>query len=267
MPVPFIFLIGTALAARSIKKSKEAKETIKLAEQIHEYNLEDFEEQRKKTVADVKKLEKKELEIIKGFEEFRNVFEKIHNRPEFKTIKIQGAQIPEYDPEELKSGAHTAELILGGATAVAAASFGLVGAGVALIIGGDIYSKKADKIWDQMKEAEEEIEKICEYLEELGKISRKYLRTLRNVEKVYKEHLLSLKQIILDNQKHDWDLFTEEEKLITENTVLLVSLLFKMCKVKLVLKSKDENSFNKINHKGITKSISDSKTALKEIKH
>ena len=64
-------------------------------------------------------------------------------------------------------------------------------------------------------------------------------------------YLKKLIAIVETNHKTDFNSFTNEEKLIAENTNLLVAILYEMCKVKLVLKSKDENKLNSINTKAI----------------
>ena len=45
----------------------------------------------------------------------------------------------------------------------------------------------------------------------------------------------------------DYRTYSEKEKIILENTVLLVTLLYEMCKVKLVLQSEDDG-INLINY-------------------
>ena len=57
---------------------------------------------------------------------------------------------------------------------------------------------------------------------------------------------------VLDNMvnmldRTDYDTFSEKERLVLENTVLLVTLLYEMCKVKLVLQSGGDG-MNRINY-------------------
>ena len=65
--------------------------------------------------------------------------------------------------------------------------------------------------------------------------------------------------------KRDWNDFSKEEKLVTENAALLVGLLYNMGKVELVLKSKDDSQPNTVNKNAIQKSMSDAKTILFEM--
>ena len=73
-----------------------------------------------------------------------------------------------------------------------------------------------------------------------------------------------MKAIVKTHARTDWNAFTAEEKKITENTVLLVGLLYNMCKVELVLKSKQENDINRINAKAIKESIDNANTVLED---
>ena len=59
-----------------------------------------------------------------------------------------------------------------------------------------------------------------------------------------------------------FSVFSAEEKKITENTVLLVGLLYNMCKVELVLKAKTDNDINSINTKAIHESIDNANAVM-----
>ena len=62
----------------------------------------------------------------------------------------------------------------------------------------------------------------------------------------------------------DWNSFTPGEKRLTENTVLLVGLLYNMCKVELVLKSTNEDDINTINRAAVETSIGNANAILKD---
>lgn len=159
----------------------------------------------------------------------------------------------------------------GGGMAAGTAVLGAATLGVGLLVGGVIFSftgeklsDKADEAWKQMKKAEKQINTICDYLTDLKKTSISYYSTLSKVNKIYIDHLNALKGIVNMLGHKDWNLFTPEEKKLTENTVLLVGLLYNMCKVELVLKSNKKDGMNKINKEDIKKSISNAKSILED---
>ena len=130
--------------------------------------------------------------------------------------------------------------------------------GVGLLVGGIVFnitgsklSAKADEAFDQAEETEENVEKICKYLNKLSKYARKFKKSLALVNDSYKEHLDYLEITINNENKTKWSQFSDEEKLVTENAILLVGLLYKMCQVKLVLADKTADGQNEINVKGI----------------
>ena len=79
---------------------------------------------------------------------------------------------------------------------------------------------------------------------------------------IYNTHLNFLNRTVNTLNKTNWNDFTQLERDRTENTVLIVSVLYNMLKTKLVLKSNNEKELNKINKKEVDKVISDSKNAL-----
>lgn len=337
MPLPIILGIGAAAAGiagigsgvRGARKMKEANDTMKAADSRHKRNLEDFEQQKGKTINDMDRLGKKELEILGSFEEFAQIFEKIQRKPIFKTYNKDGVSIPEYNAEELKKVSVGAGILLsglGGAAVGAAGGFAAAGAttaavmalgtastgtaiaslsgvaatnatlaalgggaiaaggggialgttilsaatfGVGLLVGGIIFnitgsslSNKADEAWEQMEKAEKEIRNVCSYMKELSKAAINYEKAISKVNRVYISHITKLKNIVETLNKTDWKSFSDEERLITENTVLLVNLLFSMGKVQLVLASGNATQSNRVNTEAINKSISDAETFL-----
>ena len=165
----------------------------------------------------------------------------------------------------------------GGAQAVGGGGMTILGAstlGVGLLVGGIIFnvtggklSEKADEAWEQMEEAEEKINEICAYLGELRAASEKYYECLYKVNNMYQFYLFNLRQIVEVQGNCDWNDFTPREKMMTENTVLIVGLLYNMCKVEFVKKSTQENGINSVNTKAIDSSIDNANVMMKEKFH
>lgn len=158
-----------------------------------------------------------------------------------------------------------------GGMALGSTVLGAATLGVGLLVGGVIFSvtgsslsNKADEAWAQMKKAEKEINQICLYMRDLSKTAIKFNKALSSVDKVYKNHLNKLIYIVEMDKKTNWNDFTNEERLLTENTALLVNLLFNMGKVKLVLSSENKNEHNKVNVEEVNKSIENAEAFLNE---
>ena len=71
--------------------------------------------------------------------------------------------------------------------------------------------------------------------------------------------------MVNDLGKTDWNDFTDKEKLAFENTVLLVSLLFNMCKTNIVIDDDGDGITDRVNHNGIDKGIEESAGFIKTL--
>ena len=160
----------------------------------------------------------------------------------------------------------------GGGMALGSAVLGAATLGVGLLVGGVIFnivggsiSDKADEAWAQMLKAEKEINRICSYLKDLAGAADQYKGTLLKVRSLYDLYLRKMQHLVIWEGRTDWNTYTTREQMMIENTVLLVGLLYNMCKVQLVLKADSKNSINKVNHTAIDKSISDAEQLTEEI--
>ncbi len=142
----------------------------------------------------------------------------------------------------------------GGGMALGSTILGVSTLGIGLLVGGMIFnvtgsklSDQADEAYRQMKKAEENINKIVEYLNNLQKTASSYIDTLRKVKYEYYENFNMVSYTVNSIGKTDWNSFTYKEKKQTENAVLLVGLLYKMCEVNLVLKAESEEAVNSVN--------------------
>ena len=139
----------------------------------------------------------------------------------------------------------------GGGIALGTTILGATTLGMGILVGGIIFSltgnklsDKADEAMAQMEKAKKEIDVICAYLTDLYQTEEKFEKALSAVNRVYQRHLEQLGNLVILNGKTDWETFTDAEKTLTENTALLVGVLFKMCKVQLVLASEGAASVN-----------------------
>lgn len=159
----------------------------------------------------------------------------------------------------------------GGGMALGTTILGMTTLGAGILVGGILFnvagsklSSKADQAKEQMEKAEREINQIRAYLVELSQAAAQFNDILSATNRVYQRHLERLGDLVLLSGKTDWNLSSEAEKTMTENTVRLVALLYQMCKVQLVLQSKQEGSLNQVNHTEIRKTSSNAKKFLEE---
>lgn len=164
----------------------------------------------------------------------------------------------------------------GGGMALGAAVLGGATLGAGLLIGGLIFnavggkiSDKADEAYSQMLKNEKKIDTVCEYLERLKFVASEYDDVLQKVEAIYEPHLSKLEKTVANkiviNGICDYNKFADDEKKLLENTVLLVGLLYEMCKVQIVKKAKSEDELNEINEADASKMIEKSKSALEKV--
>lgn len=153
-------------------------------------------------------------------------------------------------------------LILGGATL----GVGLLVGGIIFNITGSSLSDKADEAWAQMKKAENEIDSICPYLDDLKNIAERYNAALIKVKNIYDSHIKLLYSIFNSQTAMyntiDWNNFTLEQQVTVHNTSLLVGILYKMCKVNIVNKSETEGEPPSINKSAIEQTLQDTETFL-----
>lgn len=142
----------------------------------------------------------------------------------------------------------------GGGIALGTTILGASTLGVGLLVGGIIFnftgsklSDKADDARRQANRAEDEANKICDYLKELKDSADYYNSDLNRTNKMYIDHLNRLRETVIYKGKTDFNMFTQQEKKNLENTVMLVTLLYEMCKVKLVIKTNNSNGINEVN--------------------
>lgn len=158
----------------------------------------------------------------------------------------------------------------GGGVALGSAILGGATLGVGVLVGGIIFnitgsglSNKADEAMREAREIRRKADKICTYLEELYLYAEKYLNSLKSVNDIYLYKLEKLEKIIM--RERDWNKFSKDEKTLTNNMVLLVGLLYKMCKVKLVIKDTDNDELNEVNKTDVDNNISDANDVLSHI--
>ena len=161
----------------------------------------------------------------------------------------------------------------GGGMALGTTMLGAATLGVGLLVGGVIFnfagssiSGKADQAWEQMLSNERQINTICRYLSDLSDTAVRYNSVLIKMKNLYHEQLQKMQSIVdkhLNNGRVNWNSLSDEEKTVIENMVLIVSVLYNMCKVKLV-KKRGNSDMNEINTVDINKATNDANKVITE---
>ena len=150
--------------------------------------------------------------------------------------------------------------VLGGATL----GVGLLVGGIIFNVTGSKLSDKEDEAYVQAKRTEGEVNTIVAYFDELTEVATAFKESLTKVEGVYRKYLDIIDHIVNFNEKTSWEDFTDKEKKATENSVLLVGLMYTMCQVKLVLKQEGDE-LNKVNKDVVNDAIGDADVVLNDI--
>lgn len=161
----------------------------------------------------------------------------------------------------------------GGGIALGTTILGATTLGVGLLVGGIIFnvtgsqlSDKAEEAWTQMKKAEKTIDTACVYLNDLRSVAIKYADSVIKVRDKYNEVFGYVEYTVNNFKKIDWNDFSDEEKIATQNAILLVGLLYKMCQISLVKKAIDEGDMNTVNHSAIDESMNNAEFILNNLK-
>lgn len=184
---------------------------------------------------------------------------------------LSGAALTNATLAALGGGALNSSVFAGG-MALGSTVLGAATLGAGLLVGGVIFnatgsklSEQADEAYAQMRKAARQMNEIKEYLMELQDTASDYIASVKQVRLKYTKYLNSISYTVEECGKTDWNQFTQSEKLATQNLVLLVGLLYKMCQVNLVKKSNNENDMNTINKEAVSKSIENANRVLDEV--
>ena len=160
----------------------------------------------------------------------------------------------------------------GGGMALGTAVLGGATLGVGLLVGGIIFnvtgsklSDKADEAYEQAIRTDNEVDKVYNYLFALTEEAKRFKKALMDANMKYEELYRGLDYCVNFAKKTDWNDFSDMEKKNTENCVLLVGLLFKMCQTKIVNKDSDGDGLNSINRSGIQNAIDNSREVLNKV--
>lgn len=250
--IPNVVNIGAAKFLKNNKLDqingfKEAKKVL----------ITKFEQDRELTLFDLDSLYGLESEIIDSFDEFIELINQIQDKPELSSLTKENIVLPEF--EDIGNGDYDFKKKSNLMKVILYASHPIL-AGMLLAYDFMETNKQFNKVREEYNDTLESLEKSCKFMDEIRNIVVRYQLQLSKVAICYFKQLLLLQKMMINKNKVDWNSFTIEEKLIVENTVLLVSLLHSMCKIQLVNEEND-----KINYDDISKLSNKSEKILEDI--
>ena len=134
--------------------------------------------------------------------------------------------------------------------------------GVWRVVGGCVLLCTGLK---NLKNEKNRYEKICNFkqniptiqkqLSDLDLIICEYLNLLNKVYDVYKKYLDIMKKVIIDEDRIDWNMYTDFEKMIFLKVFLLVQLFVDVCRVRFVQEPEQGQFIGTINREEIDKAI------------
>ena len=161
----------------------------------------------------------------------------------------------------------------GGGMALGTAVLGGATLGVGLLVGGIIFnftgskmSDKADDAYRQAKKAQEDAERIINYLNELNDTAKDFYEALNGTAVVHEDLLMALDRLINRQHKVKWVEYSNSEKMLVQNSALIVGVLYKVCQTKIVKENKNKDDFNEINKLDVRMAIKDCQSVVEDLK-
>ena len=160
----------------------------------------------------------------------------------------------------------------GGGMAAGAAVLGGAVAGAGILVGGVIVnvigrklSDNAEELMEQVLEEKESVDQACALFDDIRENAERYAKAIEATQHEYAKHVEEISFVVNSLGKTDWNDFTEKEKLSFESTVLLVGLLFNMCKTNIVIDDDGDGITDRVNHDGINKGIKESSKLIETL--
>lgn len=261
---------GAVQASKAIKLNRRSKKMRDEALQRHEEHYKKVQDALEAAVT-IK------LTAIDSFDDFADQMAKIQGRPEFCEINYKGVKLPEFTADDLKTISNNVAFALEGAIGagagaglgiavcglnVVALGPGLLIGGIGLMIAGGHIKKKAIENNKQAKQLVKDVDAIIKQYDELAVAASMLEKHISAVYAQYDKHLTRMKKILL--KKTRWSDMTDKEQITIENTILLVGMLYKLCKIELIV---NEKKAEKINTEEVKSVGAEVDATLKHTKH
>lgn len=150
----------------------------------------------------------------------------------------------------------------GGGMAFGSWVLGWITLGIGFLIKGgrDHFKGKKDlaaikEYFNCIKIIEKALPQIYQRLAEIDSTVLGFMFNLNMVNSIYKKHVEALKHVIIDEDRTDWNMYTECEKMLIQNTFLLVRLFIDVCKVRFILEPESGQLIGELNREEIDNAL------------
>lgn len=233
---------GAVDAGKAIKLNRRSQKIRDDALQLHE-------EHYQKVQSALEVAGKTKLAAIDSFDDFADQMAKIQDRPEFSTIECKGVELPTFTADDLKIISNNVALAIEGvAYAGAGAGLGIAVCGlnvlalgpgmfiggIGLLVAGGRIKKKAVANQKQAKQLAQDVDTIIKQYDELAEAATFLEKHISSVYSQYEKQMSKMKEIL--SKKTVWGTMSKREQTTIENVILLVGMLFKLCKIELIVK-------------------------------
>ena len=164
----------------------------------------------------------------------------------------------------------------GGGVALGTTLLSAATAGIGILVGGCIFNftgnkvlEKAEENYDMALEIKDKAKNICKHLKQLTEVAETFFNTFTKVRSHYNNCLDALSFIIAKHckgqEKCEYSSFSQDERVIFKNLVLLVRVLFEMCKVKIVLQKEEQEEMHEVNTQEVMSIVQKAKETVQSI--
>ncbi len=271
-------IIGIILSLLGIGLNKKAKKINNEADSIKKATLERYKKSEQEAQESLDSLGDLQIEIAETFSQFSDAAERLECLPTGLAKKISKVKLPELKYTELKKISNDIRVAVDGVGGFAAglgvgyAAFGLnpivlapgaLAGGVVLCAKGASLLQKSVKNVKEAKRLDEEVKKIEQFHYDLKRVSSSLYNSMLNGKDVYYNHLSAFIDLVA--VKQNWKFYTEEEKVLVQNTFKLTALMQKMCTTHLVKRDVKEEKMETINEEEVKEVITIAEKLLPSI--
>lgn len=231
--MPLTLLGGAAgFLGGAIVSHVRNKRAVKQAEQAFDASRRKLAEEEDLTKKALYKLGLLKYQVWEGFDRFSQAFEKIKNRPQFTKVRREQISLPKLELAELEKLSFSAKECL--ALGALAGGFGMLAFAA---VYGIMEHKKVQRVKVQVEQSIERMDQARDYLSKLRELILAVTKELDILNRFYIQQVTILEEIV--QEKQGYHFFSEEDKVILDNTIMLVKLLHHVCGLQLLAKGRD----------------------------